>query len=279
MIVFLNGRFVPEEEAVVSVFDRGFTYGDGLFETLRVSRGCPFLWQEHLDRLEAGARVLKIPLPLSAVELRAAADELIRRNDCPECVLRVHLSRGPGPRGYATRGVGPPTLVMSVHPLGGVEKDLKQWKLIVSSFRLTEGSQVSGCKTANKLIHILAREEAESQGCHDAVLLNTAGEVVETTCANLFWIRGQTILTPPLSSGALPGITRGWILRRGCELGLECGEETVQPVQLRTAEGCFVTNSVLGIVEIVEMDGQPLRHSELTRRLHRSLAEAVAASE
>lgn len=278
MIVFLNGRFVPEEEAVVSVFDRGFTYGDGLFETVRVSRGRPFLWREHLDRLEAGARVLKIPLPLPAVQLRTAADELIRRNDCLECVLRIQLSRGPGPRGYSIQGAGPPTLVMSVHPLVIGEGAVKQWKLIVSSFRLEQGSRLSGCKTANKLVHILAREEAESRGCHDAVLVNAAGEVVETTSANLFWIDGKKILTPPLGTGALPGVTRGWVLRQCPPLGLESVEQAIRAVELKGADGCFATNSVLGVVEIVEIDGQPLRRSALTGRLHQSLAEGLAAA-
>src|SRR5579872_5303950 len=100
MIVFLNGQFVPEEQAVVSVFDRGFLYGDGLFETMRVCRGLPFLWEEHLARLEHGMCLLNLSLPCSTEQLRQYAGELIRQNQMPDSLLRLTLSRGAGPRGY-----------------------------------------------------------------------------------------------------------------------------------------------------------------------------------
>ncbi|HEX4644553.1 MAG TPA: aminotransferase class IV, partial [Verrucomicrobiae bacterium] len=109
--VFLNGQFVPEEQAVVSVFDRGFLYGDGLFEALRVYNGQPFRWTQHLERLQRGADFLKIRLPFTAAELRNHAAELIRRNQMPECLLRLVLSRGVGPRGYSPRGADLPVLV------------------------------------------------------------------------------------------------------------------------------------------------------------------------
>src|SRR6266403_5504984 len=116
MIVFLDGKFVPEEQAVVSVFDRSFLYGDGLFETMRVSGGQPFLWTEHLERLQRGAAFLKIQIPFSADVLRAHAEQLIRLNQLPDALLRLTLSRGVGPRGYSPRGADDPRLVMALHP-------------------------------------------------------------------------------------------------------------------------------------------------------------------
>src|SRR6266487_3412789 len=115
MVVFLNGRFLAEEAALVSVFDRGFLYGDGLFETLRVVRGRPFLWNEHMERFRRGAVVLKLRPPLTSVEMHRAADRLIQFNGLPNAALRVTLARGPGPRGYSPKGADRPTLAMTLH--------------------------------------------------------------------------------------------------------------------------------------------------------------------
>src|SRR2546427_6776280 len=115
MIVFLNGQFVPQAQAVVSVFDRGFLYGDGLFETIRVFNGKPFRWGQHLERLERGAAFLKIRLPFTADALRAPADELIARNKMPESLLRLSLSRVVGLRGYSPKGAEEPLLVMTLN--------------------------------------------------------------------------------------------------------------------------------------------------------------------
>src|SRR5579872_7032026 len=116
MIVFLNGQFVPEESAVVSVFDRGFLYGDGLFETIRIFKGKPFRWEQHLERLQRGAEFLKIKLPFSCTALPKFADELINKNQMPDALLRLTLSRGVGIRGYSPKGAEEPTVVMSLHP-------------------------------------------------------------------------------------------------------------------------------------------------------------------
>src|SRR5271163_751565 len=134
--VFLNGKIVPEEKAVVSVFDRGFQLGDGLFETMRVYRGRPFLWEAHLARLRRGAEFVGISLPMRVKELRVAAGQLIRRNGMPEALLRIGLSRGIGPRGYSPRGARHPTLVMSLHPVPESCSPPPQWSLISATPRL-----------------------------------------------------------------------------------------------------------------------------------------------
>src|SRR5437879_212281 len=137
MFVFLNGQFVPEEEAVVSVFDRGFLYGDGLFETLRVAGGKPFCWAQHLQRLQRGADFLKLRLPFGAEELRAAAARLVQENQMPESLLRINLSRGVGPRGYSPKGADQPVLVMSLHPAPAIDLEHPpQWRLLTASLRL-----------------------------------------------------------------------------------------------------------------------------------------------
>src|ERR1700722_14960787 len=116
MIVFFNGEFVAEEKAVVSVFDRSFQFGDGLFETMRVYRGKPFRWLDHIERLKRGAEFLKIQLPFAEKELNRHALELIERNQMQEALLRIGLSRGVGKRGYSPKGADKPTIVLSLHP-------------------------------------------------------------------------------------------------------------------------------------------------------------------
>src|SRR5690348_9705312 len=146
MRVFLNGKFVPESEAAISVFDRGFLYGDGLFETVRVSRGKPFLWKEHLTRLGRGAAFLKIALPFREPELHAYALELISRNAMPESVLRVNLSRGTGERGYSIKGTNKPTMVMSQHSVP-ILNAAPLWRLITSRMRLPPANLLAQFKT------------------------------------------------------------------------------------------------------------------------------------
>src|SRR6185312_12187403 len=131
MLVFLNGKFVPEERAVVSVFDRAFLLGDGLFETILIFNGKPFRWQQHLERLQRGAKFLGIKLPFSPKQLRDIADKLIARNKMPNALLRLTLSRGVGQRGYLPRGANHPTLVMSLHPAPKIDStNPTKWKLM-----------------------------------------------------------------------------------------------------------------------------------------------------
>src|SRR5207249_1727258 len=137
MLVFLNGHFVPEEKAVVSVFDRSFLYGDGLFETLRVYGGKPFCWPQHLERLQRGAEFLNLRLPFGPAALEQFAMQLIHRNQMPDSLLRISLSRGVGPRGYSPKGANQPVLVMSLRPAPPPDlQNPPQWRLLTSSVRL-----------------------------------------------------------------------------------------------------------------------------------------------
>ena len=277
MFVFLNGQFVPETQAVVPVNDRGFLYGDGLFETLRVCRGRPFHLAQHLERMMRGADFLKIKCPFTSGELEKFAGQLIEQNQMPEAVLRVTLTRGPGGRGYAPQAGGQPTVVMTLHaapPLGNPI----QWKLVTSSYRILAGDPLSSFKTTSKLIHVMARREAVEKGADEALLLNTNGEVAETAGGNLFSICDGTICTPPMGSGALPGITRAVILGICLTLGLPVNQRRVKPGRLQNSEGIFVTQSVLGIVPVVVFDGEPVAQSPLVEPISRAYGEILAPS-
>ena len=201
MIVFLNGQFVPEEQAQVSVFDRGFLYGDGLFETLRVYAGRPFRWAQHLDRLKRGADFLNLRLPIPPEELKKAAGQLIQQNQMPECILRLTVSRGVGPRGYSPRGAEQPVVVMSVHPAPVIDPQHPlAWHLATSSIRVPAGAALANFKTCDKLVSVLARAEAEAQHCEEALLLNTKGEVAEAWRAKEV-VRSIYAHTDPIVAG------------------------------------------------------------------------------
>jgi len=259
MTVFLNGRFLPAEQASLSIFDRGFLYGDGLFETVRVFRGRPFLWAEHLARLTQGATRLGLRLPLAADELTGVAGELLRRNGLADATLRLALSRGPGPRGYSPLGADQPTLVLTVHAAPPSDApDPAPCRLVTAAYRVPCGDPLSTWKTSCKLLNVLARRDAELAGADEALLLNTAGRVAETTGANLFWFDGPALCTPDLAEGALAGVTRGHVLALARNLGWIVRETAALPSAVAAAEAVFLTNCSLGLREVVELDATPL---------------------
>jgi len=276
VLIFLNGRFVPEERAVVSVFDRGFLYGDGLFETMLISRGKPFRWTQHLDRLQRGADFLKIELPFTPEALRQFADELIAKNKTPEALLRLTLSRGVGIRGYSPRGAENPTIVMSLHPAPARDaNNPPHWNLIMSSHRLPANEALAQFKTCNKLAQILARAEADAAGADEALLLNTDGFVVEGASSNLFWIQAGTICTPSLASGILPGVARAVVLEICQQLGLPIREANVSVEKLKCADGIFVSLSSLGVVEVISLNGAIVKASTISKQIQESYADCV----
>jgi len=277
MIVFLNGQFVPEEQALVSVFDRSFQYGDGLFETMRVFRGIPFRWAQHFERLERGAQFLKIDLPFPPAALRNFAAELIARNSLPESLLRLTLSRGVGPRGYSPNGAQRPSLVMSLHPAPVLDfENPPRWRLAVSSFRLPANEPLAQFKTCNKLPQILARAESDQAGADEALILNTEGCVVEASSSNLFWIDSGHVCTPPLAAGVLPGVTRAVVLELCTALGLAVGHTGITPETLAQTDGVFLSLSSIGIAEAMSLDGRPLRLSPEVGRIHKAYGELCA---
>jgi aminodeoxychorismate lyase len=276
MLVFLNGEFVPEDRAVVSVFDRSFLYGDGLFETMCVANGKPFRWAQHMERLRRGADFLGIKIPLGGKALEKFAAELIAKNQMPNGLLRLTLSRGVGLRGYSPKGADKPTLVMTLHPAPeatGIGP--AGWKLITASFRLPAGETLAHFKTANKLAQVLARAEADAMGADEALLLNTDGFVVEGASSNLFWVQSGTVCTPPMTSGVLAGVTRAVVLELCHQLTLPARENTVTPEILRKAEGVFLTLSTLGVMPASELDGLPLEQSPLVEKLHHAYGELL----
>ena len=279
MLVFLNGKFVREERAVVSVFDRGFLYGDGLFEGMLVTRGKIFRWREHMERLQRGVEFLKLTVPFSYDQLFASATKLIARNQMPECILRLSISRGITGRGYSPKNARQPAVVMTLHPVPGFDKkNPPRWRLITSSFRLPANDPLTRFKTTNKLPQVLARAEADAANANEAILLNTDGYVAEGTTSNIFWIKNNCVCTTPLPSGALPGVTRALVLELCKKQNIRTREIFARQKTLLAAAGVFLTMTSMGIVEAEKLDGKKLRRSHLVKRLqqaYRGILDAV----
>jgi aminodeoxychorismate lyase len=275
MIVFLDGQFVPEAQAVVPVNDRGFMYGDGLFETVRVVSGRPFRMAQHLERMTRGADFLKIKCPFTPKELQDLAGQLIEQNQMPDALLRVVLTRGPGERGYTPRAGGRPTVVMTVHDAPPLDQPV-QWNLITSSHRILAADPLSSFKTLNQLAHVMARSEAVARGADEALLINSNGEVAETASGNLFWVYQDTICTVPTGRGVLPGITRAVVLEICQTLGLPTNKRVIKPEALRNSEGLFITQSAFGIVPVAVFNDEPVAPSPLVGQISRAYGEMLA---
>lgn len=277
MVVFLNGQFVAESQAVIPVSDRGFMYGDGLFETMRVANSKPFRMAQHLERMVRGADYLKIKLPFTPKELQQYAEELIEQNQMPEAALRVTLTRGSGERGYSPKSATTPNVAMTLHPVPAMDaQNPIVWSLATSSFRIPASDPLSSFKTTSKLVHIQARAEAEAKGADEGLLINTNGEVAETASANLFWVYHDKICTTPTGRGVLPGITRAVVLEICQALGLPTNKRVIKPEALKNSEAIFLTQSVLGIVPIVSLDGEIVPQSPVVDQIRQSYCDILA---
>ena len=271
---------VPGEEARLSPLDRGFQYGDGVFETLRAEGGKVFFLEAHLERMRSGLDTLGIDLPDAArIAREGLAAVLGRLGDKLAAGLKVIVTRGTGPAGPSTRGDFAPSVVVtgSVDPR---ERPVSM-RAITSSVVRNERSPVAQVKSLNYLEMILARREAEARGAEEAIVLNTHGRVAEASAANVFAVRGKGLLTPPVEEGCLPGIVRAEVLRLAPSVGLDVAVEPLTLQALGGADEAFVTNSRIGVAPLVELDGSPVGGGApglLTERLRSTFRQSELAS-
>ncbi|MGB9887499.1 MAG: aminotransferase class IV [Moorellales bacterium] len=244
--VWVNGRLTGEEAAVPAA-DPGFLYGEGLFETLAVCRGRPVLPEPHLERLAASAAWLGLPDPGRKVWLEAL-EEVIAANQVGEGWVRLVLTRGPG-GGLALVAAGEGRRYPEEHYRRG-------WRAVISSYRQDQNSPLCRHKTLNFLPHLLARREALARGADEGLHLNLAGEVAEGAYTNVFLVRGGRLVTPPVESGLLPGVTRAAVMELAAELGLAVRERPVRPEEFLEAEEAFLTSSLAGVMPLVAVEGR-----------------------
>lgn len=280
MTVYVNGDFVSDDQAVISVFDRGLMYGDGCFETIRVYDGKPAFWKEHLERLSKTLKALAIPFVVDSDHLARVGRKLIENNRIPSGVLRLQITRGRGRRGYSMEGADSPSLIVSVHRLPPGINDLSSgWRIRTSVTHIDVESPLTGYKSSNKLLQILGKAEAEFHQVDDVLFLTRDGYVSETSSSNLFWFDGETICTPPLSAGILPGITRRVILEIFHGKKLPIQERLITLQELQDERVIFLTQSVWEIIAVTSLDGRPSPQSSAVDSLSREYRERALASE
>ncbi|MBW3547080.1 MAG: aminotransferase class IV [Actinobacteria bacterium] len=267
--VWVNGRLLPADQAAVSAFDHGVVVGDGVFETMRVYRGTPFALRRHLDRLGHSAAGLGLALPGRST-LEGALAEVLAASGLAEARLRLTVTAGPAPLGSG-RGPGPPTVIAAVAPLDPVPPTAD---VAVVPWPRNERAAVAGLKTTSYAENVVALARAAAAGAGEAVFANTRGELCEGTGTNVVVGVGGRLLTPPLSSGCLAGVTRALVLER-------CGvDEHVLPLSaLAGADEAFLTSTTREVQPIATVDGHPLplAPGPLTAAAQAVFAHLVAA--
>jgi len=274
--VYLNDKFVPQEEAVVSVFDHGFLYGDGVYETLRAYRGRVFQLAEHLARLERSASRIQLHLPVSLERLTDLVRESLSRNQLQEAYLRITVSRGAGEIGLDPALCKSPTLVIIAKPFQPYPESLYAdgvSVIVAKTRRNLPEALPPQVKSLNFLNNILAKMEAKAAGAHEALMLNHQDELTEGTTSNMFVVQRGRVRTPAVECGILNGITRGLVLQLASELGIPSEETRLTVDDLLRADECFLTNTTQEVLPVTRVNGTMIgngRPGEITRRLHAS---------
>ncbi|MHC4923957.1 MAG: aminotransferase class IV [Planctomycetota bacterium] len=261
IVVSLDGRVVSEEEAVVPVLDRGFLYGDSVYEVVRTRRGRPVTLEEHLDRMRGSAQAIYMDLPWSNDELRGHVQALLDASGNEESYIRIVVTRGGGPVGLLPGEGEPPRLIIIAKPLPEPPAHVftTGLTLVIASRPRNDSRALSpAAKTGNYLNNLLALVEARDLGAEDAILLSPAGVVAEGTTSNLFWLDGEVVHTPSLECGILAGITRAVLLEAMRSDGMTVDEGEHPPEVLRKAQEIFLTSTVRGVAPVTTLDGRPV---------------------
>ena len=259
MKIYLDGRYCDEKNAKVSVFDHGLLYGDGIFEGIRAYNGRVFKLKEHIDRLFDSAKGILLEIPLSRASLMRAVVETCRRNNLRDCYIRLVVTRGVGTLGLNPNRCRHPSVIIIADKIQLYPPALYARGMAIVTVATTRNLHSAlnpAIKSLNYLNNILAKIEANNAGVEEAIMLNAAGYVAECTGDNIFIIKGNELLTPPLSAGALYGITRATALDLGRELGLKTGEPNLTRYDLYNADECFLTGTGAEIIPVVKIDGR-----------------------
>jgi branched-chain amino acid aminotransferase len=273
-LIYLNGKWYPKSEAKISVYDHGFLYGDGIFETLRACNGKLFMLKEHLERLQRSADAIQLRLPLTDRQLEALLYESLVRNNLRDARIRLTISRGPGELGLDTNLCPQPTLVIMAKAFKAYPAELYRQGMsasIASTRRISSQALNPAIKSLNFLNNILAKQEARAQGTQDALMLNTQGQLTEATTSNLFFVSHDILKTPALECGLLPGITRQLVLELARQHEIEVEEGSFYATDLLDADEAFLTNTSLEIMPLVQVDAKPIGQGipgEITKKLH-----------
>jgi branched-chain amino acid aminotransferase len=259
LTIYLDGKFVPEGDAKVSVFDHGLLYGDGIFEGIRFYNGRVFRLEEHLDRLWDSARSICLEIPMTRAEMTEALLETIRRNGLREGYIRQIVTRGVGNLGLNPVQCKRPSVIIIATTIALYPKEVceKGLTVVTCATRRTGSAALNpAVKSLNYLNNVMARIEANLAGADEALMLNDAGNVAECTADNVFIIKRGNIFTPPISAGALRGITRAVVFDIAAELGLKITETDITRHDVFVADECFLTGTAAEVIPVVKADGR-----------------------
>ncbi|HPZ44124.1 MAG TPA: branched-chain-amino-acid transaminase [Bacillota bacterium] len=273
MIIYLNGEYVPKERAVVSVFDHGLLYGDGVFEGIRAYHGRVFKLKEHLDRLYDSARTVAMEIPLTKDEMQEVVLETLRRNNLRDAYIRLVVTRGVGDLGLDPRKCPKPfvfciTASIVLYPDELYEKGLSV--ITVSTRRNIPTACVPRVKSLNYLNNIYAKIEANLAGVPEAIMLNNEGYVAEATGDNIFIVKKGVLITPPPYVGILEGVTRNTVLDIAREKGIPAEEKVFTLFDVYNADEVFLTGTAAEIIPVIQVDGRKIadgKPGKMTREL------------
>ncbi|MCI0538616.1 MAG: branched-chain-amino-acid transaminase [Verrucomicrobiales bacterium] len=259
MKIYIDGQFYSEKDARISVFDHGLLYGDGVFEGIRAYHGRVFKLKEHIDRLFCSAKAILLTIPMSHAEVMAATVETCRQNNLSDGYIRLLVTRGIGTLGLNPNRCERPSVIVIADKIQLYPKEYYERGLDIVTVPTTRNLHSAlnpAIKSLNYLNNILAKIEANNAGVEEAIMLNAEGFVSECTGDNVFIVKGNQLLTPPLSAGALYGITRGIVLELGREKGMQVGEPNLTRYDLFNADECFLTGTGAELIPVVKIDGR-----------------------
>jgi len=282
LLVYIDGEYYPESEAKISVFDHGFLYGDGVFEGIRSYNGVVFKLREHIDRLYYSARAIMLEIPLTKEEMMKAVLETLRRNNLKDAYIRLVVTRGKGDLGLDPRKCPKPSVIIITVPLLQLYDEKKREKgmsMIVSWVRRDPvDATTHEIKSLNYLNSILAKIEANNAGADEAIILDTNGFICEATAENIFIVKDGKIITPPSTSGPLPGITASVVKEIAQDMGYQVIEKGITVAELYGADEAFVTGTAAEIMPIREVNKRRIgegRMGPITRKILERFREYV----
>lgn len=259
MKIYIDGKFYDEKSAKISVFDHGLLYGDGIFEGIRAYHGRVFKLREHVERLYYSAKAILLAIPMSPAEMVEAVVETCKRNRIRDGYIRLVVTRGVGTLGLNPNKCKKPSVIIiagkiQLYPAEYYERGLEI--ITVPTVRNLHSALNPAIKSLNYLNNILAKIEANQGGCEEAIMLNSEGYVSECTGDNLFIVKANQLLTPPLSAGALYGITRGVVMDLARESGMNVAEPNLTRYDVFNADECFLTGTGAEVIPVVKVDGR-----------------------
>ncbi len=259
MKVYIDGKYCDEKNAKISVFDHGLLYGDGIFEGIRAYNGRVFKLKEHIDRLFCSAKAILLDIPMSHADIMKAVVDTCRRNKLRECYIRLLVTRGVGTLGLNPNRCKRPSVIVIADKIQLYAPEMYERGMAIVTVPTTRNLHNAvnpAIKSLNYLNNILAKIEANIAGVEEAIMLNSDGYVAECTGDNIFILKGGKMFTPPLSAGALYGITRGVVIELARAAGIDVSEPNLTRYDMFNADECFLTGTGAELIPVIKIDGR-----------------------